>query len=646
MYKVAPMKSRIFIFFLCLCFMSSSAILKAQNLLTSQHAEELVSSALILNQAWVPYPDYADRAAWIELMGPNQKKIIQRGESKLDYQWQLITATDYLEYERSGNRKVMENAHSDNQNALSDLVLAELAEGKGRFLDQIINGVFLQCERTSWVLSAHLSAQKSRRVLPEHSDVVIDLGSARLAGLLAWTYYFLHEEFDKVNPEISKRLHKELYDKMILPYRNETRYWWMAFNLKPGQLVNNWNPWCNFNALQCVLLLENDKEALVADVLKTMRSVDQFINYVKPDGACEEGPSYWGHAAGKLHDYLKILDLGTNGQISLFHEPLIKRMGEYIPDTYVGDDWVVNFADASARFSADAALIYRYGKAVSSSYMMDFGAELIQQGKNSLTFGVDFFRALESLVHDQEIKGRTTRFEHKESVVYSQTQFYYFSNKNKFFLATKGGHNNESHNHNDVGTFSLYFNQTPFFIDAGVGTYTRQTFGPERYSIWTMRSLYHNLPVINGQEQRFGSAYKATDVQVDESKKKVRINLSQAYPDAAQLDSWVRTYQLKRNGLYIEDDFKLNSTEGETKIHFMLWGEVNLDRPGSVQITNDGGSLYLDYDTSMFAIDLETIELDDPRLTKVWSDKIYRLTLTPKKTKLAGKYTYKIYNNN
>jgi hypothetical protein len=35
--------------------------------------------------------------------------MIARGEKLLDYQWQVVKATDYLEYERSGNRKIMED---------------------------------------------------------------------------------------------------------------------------------------------------------------------------------------------------------------------------------------------------------------------------------------------------------------------------------------------------------------------------------------------------------------------------------------------------------------------------------------------------------------------------------------------------------
>ena len=448
----------------------------SQDLLTKRYSFDFVKQSLIENQQWVSYPSYTDRAAWDELLGANKAMVIRRGESKLKYEWQTVKATDYLAYERTGNRKLMEDPNTANQNTLSDLVLAELAEGKGRFIDQIINGVFLQCERTSWVLSAHLPAQLSKRTLPESGDVVIDLGSARIAGLLAWTYYFLNEEFDKVNPEISKRLKKELYDKMITPYREQTRYWWMALNGKKNQLVNNWNPWCNFNALQCLFLLENDIDALAADVYKSMTSVDMFINYIKPDGACEEGPSYWGHAAGKLYDYLTILNLGTGGKVTLFNNPLIKNMGEYMSNTYIQNDWVVNFADASAKFSADAALIYRYGKAVNSDSMVGLSSELVRNGKNAISFGVDMFRALESLSNFNELKASKAVFTKASFIEYPETQFYYMHNKQLFFAA-KGGHNNESHNHNDVGTFSLYYNNTPFIIDAGVGTYTRQTFG-------------------------------------------------------------------------------------------------------------------------------------------------------------------------
>src|SRR4029450_4606642 len=70
-----------------------------------------------------------------------------------------------------------------------------------------------------------------------------------------------------------------------------------------------------------------------------------------------------------------------------------------------------------------------------------------------------------------------------------------------FVLAARGGHNGASHGHNDIGTFIVAIDGEPVVIDAGIGTYTAKTFGPERFDIWTMRSGYHNVPLVAGVEQ-------------------------------------------------------------------------------------------------------------------------------------------------
>ena len=472
-----------------------------KNLLQHKADLSVVKASLVMDQKWVPYPAYADRAGWDKLLGANKDAMIARGEKLLDYQWQVVKATDYLEYERSGNRKIMEDPFGKNNGAIADLMMAELAEGKGRFIDQLINGVFQSCEMTSWVLSAHLGsqgAQLSHRSLPDYKEHIIDLTAGDMGSLLSWTYYFFNKEFDKVDPVISQRLRKELQERILDTYMNVDRFWWMAFNLQPGGMVNNWNPWCNFNALQCFMLLENDKDVLAKAVWRSMTSVDKFINYTHEDGACEEGPSYWGHAAGKMYDYLQMLYDGTGGKISIFDQPMIKNMGEYIVRSYVGNGWVVNFADASAKGGGDAQIIYRYGKAVNSPLMKQYAAFLQKQGSSSLSSGRDIFRTLQSVLYANEMAQEKASYQVPAYTWYPETEFCYMSNKKGLFFASKGGYNNESHNHNDAGTFSLYQNTTPVFIDAGVGTYTRQTFSSERYSIWTMQSNYHNLPMING----------------------------------------------------------------------------------------------------------------------------------------------------
>ena len=249
-----------------------------RNLLQKIADLEEVKSALLMEQKWVPYPAYTDRHGWDEFLGKYKKEYIRRGETFLNYEWKVVKATDYLEFGKSGNRTIMEEPFNRNNTALESLFMAEMAEGKGRFIDQIINGVFQSCEMTSWSLSAHLGLQTVGKYFPNYKEHVIDLGAGNLSSLLAWIYYYLKPYFDKVNPLIAERLHHELQVRILDTYMNEDHFWWMAFHLKPGEMVNNWNPWCNFNVLQCFFLLENDREKLAKAVYRTMTSVDQFIN--------------------------------------------------------------------------------------------------------------------------------------------------------------------------------------------------------------------------------------------------------------------------------------------------------------------------------------------------------------------------------
>ncbi len=126
--------------------------------------------------------------------------------------------------------------------------------------------------------------------------------------------------------------------------------------------------------------------------------------------------------------------------------------------------------DASAKGGGDAPLIYRYGRAVGSEEMMQFAAYLLAGKRPSVPLGNDTFRSLQSILWNGELEKTATAHTIPACTWYPETEFCYLTNKSGWFLATKGGFNNESHNHNDVGTFSLYVNTIPVLIDAGVGT--------------------------------------------------------------------------------------------------------------------------------------------------------------------------------
>ncbi len=613
-----------------------------RNLLSGNYTERQVSEWIVRDQKWVDYPDYTDRNGWDSLTGENKQWLIERGEKRLKYEWKMNVATDYLTYERTGDRQAMQSKQTANNNALSDLVLAELAEGKGRFIDQIINGVWMECERTSWVLSAHLHRQDDGRNFPNHTDQIIDLGSGEIGAFLAWTYYFLHEEFDKVNPVIAQRLQEELHNRITVPYLKRQHEWWLALRKNPDGIVNNWNPWCNCNVLQVVMLTEQDPLTVDSCVWQSMRSVDQFINYTKADGACEEGPSYWGHAAGKLYDYLSVLDKISGGHISLFDQAEIRARGEYLVRAYIGNGWVVNFADATARFDDNiSTLLYRYGEAVGSQDMQQLAALLAHQRKHIITGGTDLYRSLEGLKAYPKIMATEGRLSTQAYTWYPETEVCIYR-RGGWLLAAKGGHNNESHNHNDIGTCLLYKDQQPVLIDAGVGTYTKQTFSDERYQIWSMQSGFHNLPVLNGYDQKEGKTYRAVSAKTNPRRYSVAIDVASAYPREAGVKKWIRSYELTAKGLTIKNDGTFESLPTTPVVeHLMVWGEATITDAGTIRLESQGKTYTIRHDRED-EVKIENIELNDPRMTKVWGEKITRITLQQKNKTLCPKYTITI----
>lgn len=618
----------------------SASAYTERNLIASKVTKDQLKEILVPNRQWVNLPAYTDRAGWDALLGDSKETYIKRGEAALNHDWPRVKATDYLEYERSGNRAIMETPLDANNKAVADLLLAELAEGKGRFIDQLINGVYAAAEMTSWALSAHIPAIKPGRSIQPYDKPVIDLVAGDMGNLYSWVYYFMQPEFDKINPEISRRLRHELETRILEPYQDYDRWWWDGGRYYNGRLLNNWSPWCLSNVLMTAMLMEQDPETYADIVYNTILGVDKFLNYIQGDGACEEGPSYWGHAAGKTLDYIDMLKLATGGKIDLGNEKLIKDMGEYIARSYVGDGWVVNFADASARGGGDPFLLYRYGKAVDSDLLKEFASQMLTDSKKAPSNGRDIYRTFAALNITPELKEYKGEFVRPAYTWYPETEFCYISTPQNLFFATKGGYNDESHNHNDAGTFSVWADNYPLIIDAGVGTYTRQTFSNERYNIWTMQSGWHNLPVVNGYEQPHGRKFKASDMKA--GKNSVEVNIAGAYPAEAGINNWTRKYDVKGREVKVTDRFDLKETKAPNIVNFLSWGEIDASKPGVVNINANGHKATLTYNPSQFDVTVTDQELPDPRLSNVWGPKISRISLTDKKPAKKGSYSYTI----
>ncbi|MBP1963076.1 heparinase II/III domain-containing protein [Paenibacillus aceris] len=608
-------------------------------MLMDRYASTL-SNLISPHDQYFPYPKFEDRDQWESLPESLRQMWISKGNDSLAFCWPSLKATDYLEYFKSGQVMLYEEKQRERKRMLAILVLAECMEGKGRFLDQIINGIWCICEESTWVIPPHqvISKRSAKDRLPDIEDPFIDLCAGETASLLATTHYLLKHSLDHVSENICSRIRIELKRRIMDPFLERNDLWWMG--LETNRKMNNWNPWINSNLLSVFLLLEQENERRFQAVGKVIQCLDRFIEDCHSDGGCDEGPVYWGRAGGSLFDCLELLYQASDGRINLFNEPLIREMGSYLYKAHIDDSYYVNFADSSARVEIEAQLVYLYGKRIHDQQLKDLACSAFRNHHSPISSGwLTMHRTIPSLFVNQEMQETLTQPPFVRDVWLNVIEFMAAREKSGssqgLYLAAKGGHNGESHNHNDVGHFVVYNNGSPFLIDIGVETYTAKTFSPQRYQIWTMQSAYHNVPMVNGVQQQAGNEFAATEVHYsqadDDHLAQLSMNIASAYPESAGIESWRRTCSFSRQKdawIVIEDDFRLQNPTDDIRIHLMTPCVPQLEEVGTILLSDHlGNAIRLDYNSRDVVAAKELIVLKDERLRAVWGNSLYRITL-------------------
>ncbi len=604
---------------------------KERNILANEAKAIDLAKVLITDNSWNKLPDYKNRQFWQNLPANIRQEYITKAEAYLAYNWPVVKATDYLEFIRSGDRR--QGVYSACSNALITLVMGELVEGKGRFMDQIINAVWYYSEQTWWGWSAHLYFQESSPGLPDINDPTVDLGVGEVTNNLSWTWYLFKEEFDKVHPLISRRLKQEIMNKALIPYFTRDDFGYMGFK---GGRPNNWNPWVNYNMLNCFLLLESDPSKKVAEVQKIINSLDKFLNGYSDDGGCDEGPSYWGAAGALLYESLEILQDVTNGKFDVFDDPLVQNIGKYFYKVNIHAPYFINFADADATTGGNASSVYRYGKAIKDIQMQQFGAYLAKLGNwGEHSLGGKISDQIKNLVLLDEIRNAEGREVLVADFWLPDTEVAGARDKEGsfmgFFFGAKGGFNAESHNHNDVGSCVMYYDGKPCLIDLGREEYNSKTFSSRLYEIWTMQSGYHNLPFINGIEQKDGAGFKAKNSTFTAKAKAATFStdIAGAYPREAKVKSWVRSYTLNRSKSFvISDKFELSGmSKLNTSSNLITYCKVSEIKPGLLKFVGDGFSMNMSYNTKVVTPEIEFIEVTDRSLKRYWPNGVTRVKL-------------------
>lgn len=620
-------------------------------------------SMLVPRSGWHPYPTVHERNLWQHVPARIRQLLCAAGEEHLGCEWPALPATLFLDYARTGARTPYQTPYYQRRYILTDLVLAECAEGQGRFLDDIVNGIWLLCEETYWGVPAHIWVQRAGNTLPDRNEPTVDLFAAETGALLAWTHYLLDDTLDTVSPVVRPRIETEIQTRILEVNRRRIDFPWQG-NLTDRR-VNNWNPWICSNWLTCLLAIETDPRARTESLHCLLQTLDRFLDPYPADGGCDEGPNYWGRAGASLYDNLELLYGATGGALDMFQERVIQEIGRFIYRAHIADDYYLNFADASAIVEPEAMLVYNYGKCIADPTMQSFGIWLAER-QQLLTRGLanegerkpsSIGRALPALFSLAEIEGKSGGPPLPQDVWLPQIEVMGARDEAGstagFYTAIKGGHNAESHNHNDIGNFVVYLDGKPLLADAGVEEYTAKTFGPQRYDIWTMQSAYHNLlPTINGQQQQPGENFQATGMQVraEAGTAEASLDLAAAYGPEAGIESWVRTFTLVRGEeVRIEDEYRLADTPAELNLCLITPCTVEEIQAGRLALhsteyvagrTSAAGTVC--FDSRLFQMTYETIELGDARMVPVWGTCLRRILFTARQPHARGRFQFRV----
>ncbi len=572
-----------------------------------------------------------NREVWENVPAVLKDQAIKEAEQYLKGTWDPITLALYQEFNKTGDRAHFQNVYFEKRRKLSTLVIAECLEYEGRFIPQIAEGLWALISEPAWVIPAHNVYIRDTPTLPSPltERPVLDLFVCETGEIIALTLVTLGEVLTaRIGKEFVRTLYHQLHTRIILPYLND-HFWWMGG--AAGEKLNNWTVWCTQNVLLTSFSMSLPEDERRAVVDKATASLDFWLEQYGEDGCCDEGASYW-HAAGLCFwGCLNILDTISGGAASpLFQEQKIRNIGRYIINVHVQGDLYLNFADCSPQAGLLGVREYLFGLATEDTGLIrqalldwnnDFNIHLLKDkpatsrdpGDNDYNL---WYKLLDCL-HASEMRAAVIPEEKNPApfIWYPSTglAIYRFGG---YTLAVKAGCNDDSHNHNDVGSLILYHGEHPMLIDVGVETYTGKTFSPSRYTLWPMQSHYHNVCNFADIMQAAGPEFKATQVLANEQV--VEMELKDAYPIESGLKSYRRTIRPTANGITVTE-----TISGSIPPTLTI---MTMDRPSALAGEIQFETWSIHYQTDTVAV-IEEISIDDPRLRQAWPDKLYRILL-------------------
>lgn len=430
-----------------------------------------------------------------------------------------LTEELFSEFERNGNRLRYEAAYFGRRKFLSVLGLVCVMKRRTEDLKKLEEILLEICGEECWALPAHVDRSQN----PDWR-ITIDLFASETAQTLAQLVTLLKDELSKPVAELVKG---EVEARVLAPFM-ASRAPYSGWE-RSG---NNWNAVCCGNIGSAGLFLLDEEAERRALAERLALALTYYLKGFGDDGACEEGLGYWAYGltyyvlfARQLREAYPDMDIMAGEKV--------EAIACFQQKCYFGWGRTISFSDGNC-FEP-----YPMGLTCSLAYEIDSVrfpspefARRLGQDDCWRWIGIywDWYwtdRYLKAVREENESAqegGKDSLREGRPGLpkavaecgdeVFPDVQWAVFRGACQSAAAVKGGHNAESHNHNDVGSFFYLADGEAFLDDLGCGEYTKDYFSDRRYTIFCNRGESHNIPLIDGCDQCAGREYRAESFAV------------------------------------------------------------------------------------------------------------------------------------
>jgi hypothetical protein len=434
---------------------------------------------------------------------------------------EVLKYSDYKQYDANGSRAAHESAYFERRRRLHvSAMLALIYDGR-EYIETLQDVIWAVCDEYDWVVPAHRG----------HS---IDLFAAGTGFALSEIYSLLGDRLDSA---VIERLKAEVTRRVITPFEQTAYFRW------EGPLAN-WSAVCAAGVAACYFYIAPERFGKVQKRL--VSALECFLESYTSDGACLEGIGYWVYGFGHFVDCAQLLKEFTGGKIDLLADEKVAQIARFQERASLMDGVYISFADAHAE--AEYSI---YPVALNYFLHKSYGVSINQRGQGDAWVS-------DNDLHWAEFIRAFAWYDPGAASAPAYEDFYFdqsgifVAKRPGFSFAAKGGHNDEPHNHNDVGNFIFAAGGRQVLCDVGPGEYNKKYFSAERYELLPTSSRGHSVPVINGKYQQNGAQFKGEVLRADENL--FSVEMAGAYGIPA-LESLARTFELSDNGVTITDGY-------------------------------------------------------------------------------------------